>query len=693
MSKLLRQRVISKAKDENDIEDIVRRDESTNDLPSNHTVNNSTPITTNLQSNEASPLIAKQIPILVEFQVEKTDLIEKKRGGGEKKTDVNKTNTGGNTVDNGLFLPKNDLDRKFASSDMNTEKNSSKSIVSYSVCTHSTNIIGGKSKGVEEVETVESICLEDSKIQKTTNDKFRGFDDAQDHTIKKTRNSEKTMSGKKKETTAKKRTSPPSHRLLNSGKNKRGADGGGNSNPSNKRSKSNNVKSKGSSSTNNSTKQKGSKVSKKEENKKNNNETTATIVNPRTIGSNDGEGDDSSPNQQDPPPKSNVYDAMLGECRGLLHAAHEAQALGRIKMASTYLLLLHARLVGLGKRFDRCGHPLQLRISNNNNQNNISMKSISNNLVKTSDMTRNQTEESVPISTLLQEDPLPQNNDNYEQKSPVETEPQKQNRASVESSLEKTEESLGADVSNSRDSHESANEAAHALAKVLPSDIHLDNTMMEHLARAAMELHNKRTGRKSTKSNTSKKNDSCASNQGGSVVWTEQEKLACRTAAEKYGSQNIPQIMKAMKTHRTEAQVRAHLRNTAGKTAKMKQFAGEVMTVEEVRSTPLNNNSNFNKELKKNNDNTKSNNKRTSKSKSKPKANSGSSSENKSTANGSNSAQDYTESNNNVSTKEDSPNPPTKRGGRFKKPPSRATHTVVNASFDARAMLMGKPKR
>ena len=51
--------------------------------------------------------------------------------------------------------------------------------------------------------------------------------------------------------------------------------------------------------------------------------------------------------------KSDQYDALLGEAQDLMGAAAEAQALGRLKLASSYLLLLHARLVGLGKIFDR----------------------------------------------------------------------------------------------------------------------------------------------------------------------------------------------------------------------------------------------------------------------------------------------------------------------------------------------------
>lgn len=48
-----------------------------------------------------------------------------------------------------------------------------------------------------------------------------------------------------------------------------------------------------------------------------------------------------------------AYDAVLQESQDLLQAAAEAQQLGRLKMSASYLLLLHTRLVGLGKRFDK----------------------------------------------------------------------------------------------------------------------------------------------------------------------------------------------------------------------------------------------------------------------------------------------------------------------------------------------------
>jgi hypothetical protein len=49
----------------------------------------------------------------------------------------------------------------------------------------------------------------------------------------------------------------------------------------------------------------------------------------------------------------NGYDTILSESEDLLQAAAEAQHLGRLRMSYSYLRLLHGRLVGLGKRFDK----------------------------------------------------------------------------------------------------------------------------------------------------------------------------------------------------------------------------------------------------------------------------------------------------------------------------------------------------
>eukprot|EP00804_Cyclotella_cryptica_P019980 CCRYP_007883-RA/>CCRYP_007883-RA protein AED:0.22 eAED:0.22 QI:0/-1/0/1/-1/1/1/0/330 len=54
-------------------------------------------------------------------------------------------------------------------------------------------------------------------------------------------------------------------------------------------------------------------------------------------------------------PCSNAIDEVLSESDDLLRCAHEAQALGRLNEAQSYLYLAHARLVGLG-RFSEQGY-------------------------------------------------------------------------------------------------------------------------------------------------------------------------------------------------------------------------------------------------------------------------------------------------------------------------------------------------
>lgn len=175
----------------------------------------------------------------------------------------------------------------------------------------------------------------------------------------------------------------------------------------------------------------------------------------------------------------NVYDAVLGEAEDLLQAAAEAQAMGRLKMASAYQLLLHARLVGLGKRFDRA-----------------------------------QVKGAVPEST-----------------SPP---------ASTSTTSESTPVALHTE-----------------LAKILPNNVEMDSDMMEHLARAAMELHHQRTGRR-IQSDTVMSPPPLAT--AASVAWTEEERLKVRNAMDS-GTTEPSEIASILQT-RTEAQVKAYLRNS-----------------------------------------------------------------------------------------------------------------------------------
>jgi hypothetical protein len=110
-------------------------------------------------------------------------------------------------------------------------------------------------------------------------------------------------------------------------------------------------------------------------------------------------------------------------------------------------------------------------------------------------------------------------------------------------------------------------EAQKTLAKILPTEVHLDTTMMEHLARAAMELHNKRTGRGMLQERSSKSSPFSSSLSStmkrplpGGVAWTDDEKKKCLLAAEMYGSGNVDKIA-AHVGSRTAGEVRAHLKN------------------------------------------------------------------------------------------------------------------------------------
>ena len=163
----------------------------------------------------------------------------------------------------------------------------------------------------------------------------------------------------------------------------------------------------------------------------------------------------------------NVYDAVLGEAQDLLGAARQAQALGRLKMASAYQLLLHARLVGLGKRFDRAPRS--------------------------------------PPPTPGPPTPPP-----------------------------------------------STDNPIHELAKFLPEHIELDSAMMEHLARAAMELQAQRTGRKISS------DTQVQTSPATGIAWTDSEQSQIK-ALIKQGKSD-PSDLAANLTSRSEAQIKSYLK-------------------------------------------------------------------------------------------------------------------------------------
>eukprot|EP00978_Attheya_sp_CCMP212_P001547 scaffold3165_cov48-Attheya_sp.AAC.2 len=285
----------------------------------------------------------------------------------------------------------------------------------------------------------------------------------------------------------------------------------------------------------------------------------ATIAKPKQI-----EGAEEEEHMDGIPQPVNQYDASLQEARDLMQAAMEAQLLGRLKMASAYQLLLHARLVGLGKVFDRA--------------------------------TTVASETTTQDATLTAQDATTSSN------------------VAGVASLETDEMSP-----NSNGSHASTAMAQSVLAKIMPSNAELDPTMLEHLAKAAMELHHKRTGRRMSPEKPT------------GIAWSRSELEQLHKAVEKYGRQDTAQIAKELGGSRTEAQIRAYLRNSLERERLAKAHQPPASPEQPVLPPG-------------------------------------------------------TEHSN---ASEGSGGTPTKRrGGKPKKLPTRAVHTVPNANLDARQMLL-----
>ena len=345
---------------------------------------------------------------------------------------------------------------------------------------------------------------------------------------------------------------------------------------------------------------------------------------------------------------------MLGEISDLISAAQEAQTCGRLKMASTYQLLVHARLVGLGKRFDRFLSSDQIIRKLNVNHGGSSKDK--NDAQASSIKAENTASSGLKDSTTSASTSYP-SNEKGKKTSPG----------------------------------ESIRTAQAALAKILPSGVNLDYTMMEHLARAAMELHNRRTGRGmlhekemerknrlsqevNANANTSTANatanaasnktnnvgTSTASSSSG-VAWTSIEKQKCMKAAEMYGKDDVGKIAMTVGT-RTEAEVKAHLKNIDG----MKRMERDLNMASSKKGNSSSNSSNNHNENSgaiassiaetQNNDTVQTNGAKTSAT---------------GIATGTTTA----------------PGTPEKRKGRGKKPPPRAMLTVPNTTFDAKRML------
>eukprot|EP00980_Cylindrotheca_fusiformis_P011027 scaffold2533_cov137-Cylindrotheca_fusiformis.AAC.15 len=249
----------------------------------------------------------------------------------------------------------------------------------------------------------------------------------------------------------------------------------------------------------------------------------------------------------------NVYDAVLGECNDLLKASLEAQRLGRLKMASAYQLLLHTRLIGLGKRFDRAqtlAPPPPTRKRRDGDKDGDSESD------DDGDDEEGKTKRGAK-AVLHYDEPSPS----------VASMPTKDAPAAKAATPAATAPPENPTTPNNLP------KVLEQLTSVLPSNLEMDATMMEHLARAAVELHHQRTGRKKSADGL------LASPMAGGLVatpetataeqqpttklaWTPQEQETVEQALEQKKSASA--ISKLLK-NKTETQVKAFLKNRKAK--------------------------------------------------------------------------------------------------------------------------------
>jgi len=194
--------------------------------------------------------------------------------------------------------------------------------------------------------------------------------------------------------------------------------------------------------------------------------TVTTVTTPtRSAGDGNAAGGDGDPDGV------NVYDAVLGECEDLLRASTEAQRLGRLKMASAYQLLLHTRLVGLGKRFDRSA------------------------MMDDQQKARQQQEEEQELSQQQQ----PGKQLDMEPTSSMDTPGTDKVDGAATPGVKTEHDTKAQGASDPGEDLEGTSPvpaAIQQLRSILPGNLEMDASMMEHLARAAVELHHQRTGRK-----------------------------------------------------------------------------------------------------------------------------------------------------------------------------------------------------
>ena len=348
----------------------------------------------------------------------------------------------------------------------------------------------------------------------------------------------------------------------------------------------------------------------------------------------------------------------------------EAQSLGRLKMASAYQLLLHARLVGLGKRFDRAvmTNPTtptspSSRQNGRRRRRRNSSRASGNGSGGGNDEEYDDDEEEYSEDDYEEEDDYESGDEdgsNGMHHSATESAMAVTNHsvttvtappsalppepASSTSVPTTTTAAIGGNAGRASTANTEISDTASTvtttiplpnalqqLTSILPSNLEMDVAMMEHLARAAVELHHQRTGRKKSadgllaspmtgligtpdQTNAANKEPASGGTTGTTtnnkkIAWTQEEQdivTKAQTANAKITSSALAKLLK----NKTESQVKAYLKNKSDR-AKNNLEVEEEMT-------------------------------------------------------------------------------PRKRGGRGRKPPTTAMNTVPNANLDARSLLQGK---
>ncbi len=268
-----------------------------------------------------------------------------------------------------------------------------------------------------------------------------------------------------------------------------------------------------------------------------------------------------TPTRQDESPENpdgtNVYDAVLGECEDLLRASTEAQRLGRLKMASAYQLLLHTRLVGLGKRFDRSSMMVDQQKAREQQQQQ-QQQHLKQHL-------KQQQQEQPPLSQKQLDldsqgatsNPLAENVGNV----------------SLQELSSTPGEATAPATPADGEEGEEVPAALQQLKSILPGNLEMDASMMEHLARAAVELHHQRTGRKKSADGllasplsgglvaqvNAEAESSSSKPKKSSVAWTPSETNIV-VKALKEGKDNYT-IASTLLPSKTVAQVHAFVKN------------------------------------------------------------------------------------------------------------------------------------